>query len=130
MLLQALLCTYGLVMCDNGHFFFFGRPHIWALHGHYMGTTWGLIMAITYTIRYWLSLTDLYRRPDLVPYMRNDIDPGSSPKGSLHRSEGYRDKVLLNDNINSDPHGRHAPLLMCADGTPLFKDKNARARTI
>jgi hypothetical protein len=76
-----------------------------------------------YKIRYWLA--DLYRRPDLVPYMRNDTHPSSTPKGSLHRSEGYRTKVFCNDVINSDPHGRHAPLVLCADGTPLFKDKNA-----
>ena len=98
------------------HFFLF-----WATP--YLGTTWALYTGISYALRYWLA--DLYRRPDLVPYMRNDMDPNSSPTGSLHRSEGYRDKVFLNDHINGDPHGRHAPLILCADGTPLFKDKNA-----
>ena len=80
-------------------------------------------MGINNALRYWLA--DLYRRPDLVPHMRNDIDPATSPSGSLRRSEGYRNKVFNNDVMNSDPHGRHAPLILCADGTPLFKDKNA-----
>lgn len=73
--------------------------------------------------RFWLA--DLYLRPDLVRYLRNDLDPSTLSEGSLERSEGYRDKVTQNDVMNSDPHGRHTPLKFCCDGTPLHKDKNA-----
>ena len=78
---------------------------------------------MTMCARFWLA--SLYQRPDLVPYLRNDIDPSQLPEGSLGRSQRYRDKVTQNDVMNKDPYGRHAPLKFCCDGTPLFKDKNA-----
>ena len=67
------------------------------IFGHFMGTTytctWGLHMAITYTIRYWL--VDLYRRPDLVPYMGNDIDPDSSQVIKVPRGHRYQWETVL-----------------------------------
>lgn len=74
-------------------------------------------------VRYWLA--DLYKRPDLVPFMQNNIDPSLYPSGSLRRAGAYRDKVDRNDVMKTSKFGRDAPLTLCCDGTPLFKDRNA-----
>jgi len=66
----------------------------------------------------WLG--DLFRRPDLAPYLANDAV--GSP-GSVRRSHGYRDKVLDNPVMNQDH--RNQGLIATADGIPCFKNKNA-----
>ena len=58
--------------------------------------------------------------------MRNNYCPtATAMPGSLHRSQGYRDKVLDNPVMQTDAHGRDAPLQFTCDGTPIFKDQNA-----
>jgi hypothetical protein len=73
-----------------------------------------------YLCRNWLA--DLYRRPDLIPYLRNDLNPLLSPPGSLHRSEGWKTKVQRDPIVSDDP--RNAPLTVEMDAAPYFKDKN------
>ena len=65
-------------------------------------------------------LQDLYRRPDLAPYLPNDAV--GSP-GSVRRSNGYRAKVLDNPVMSQDH--RNQALIATADGVPCFKNKNA-----
>jgi hypothetical protein len=75
----------------------------------------------THITRYWLA--DLYRRPDLVPLLRNDTPPASTPPGSLKRSEGWMHKVIEDNVIYDDCRG--APIIAESDAAPYFKDKNA-----
>jgi hypothetical protein len=67
---------------------------------------------------HWLK--DLYRRPDLTPYLVNDA---VGQPGSVRRSHGYRAKVLDNPVMNQDH--RNQGLIATADGIPCFKNKNA-----
>lgn len=68
-------------------------------------------------------LEDLFKRPDLVPHLYNDLPAGNFPDGHIRRSSGYREKVTKNQNINSDR--RHQVVTGSSDGVPLFRDKNA-----
>jgi hypothetical protein len=70
---------------------------------------------------YWLR--DLYQRKDMARAMANDVNPADTPVGSIHRSQGYKEKVTDNPLMNEDP--RHAALVGLADGGPFYKDKNA-----
>jgi hypothetical protein len=72
-------------------------------------------------MQFWLK--DLYRRPDLVPHMHIDACPSSTPKGSLQRSQGYREKVT--DNPAMQGERRNTPIIGASDGAPYFKDRNA-----
>jgi hypothetical protein len=76
---------------------------------------------------YYLSpedwLRDLYQRADIAAALDNSLDPKNFPKGSLRRSEGWRQKITDNPMMNCDR--RHAPLVGMADGAPYFKDRNA-----
>lgn len=72
--------------------------------------------------KYWLQ--DLFAKADLVPAMANDIDPQSYPDGHVRRSDGWRKKVIENENIYSDR--RHKALSLAADGVPYF-DENGSA---
>jgi hypothetical protein len=69
-------------------------------------------------IKHWLK--DLFRRPDLAPYLANDA---LGPPGGVRRSHGYRAKVLTNPVMNKDH--RNQALIATADGIPCFKNKNA-----
>jgi hypothetical protein len=69
-------------------------------------------------IKHWMQ--DLFRRPDLAPYLPNDI---VGQPGSVRRSHGYKAKVLDNPVMNTDH--RHQALIATADGIPCFKNKNA-----
>ena len=73
-----------------------------------------------FPVRYWLQ--DLFMRPDLVEYLRTDVDTRTFPSGSIQRSRGYKRKVL--DNFD-DP--RHIGLVGCSDGIPFFKDKQSKS---
>ncbi len=72
-------------------------------------------------LRYWLQ--DLFAKPDLVPEMANDLDPQSFPDGHIRRTEGWRDKVTLNANINADR--RNKALSLAADGVPYFDEQGS-----
>ena len=71
-------------------------------------------------------LRSLYTRPDLIPYLNNNRPEMRSPakRGSLFLSQGYRDKVIENDDLSD----LDAPLIGAADGAPFFShDKSAGA---
>ena len=65
---------------------------------------------------------DLFMRPDLVDYLKNNTSPQMFPSGHLRRSVGWCRKVLDNPNINDDP--RHQAVHLASDGVPLFSDKH------
>jgi hypothetical protein len=67
-------------------------------------------------------MRDLFRRPDLAPYLPND-GWADAPTGSVRRSFGYQKKVLDNPVMNQDH--RNQGLILTADGIPCFKNKNA-----
>jgi hypothetical protein len=69
-------------------------------------------------IKHWVQ--DLFRRPDLAPYLANDK---VGQPGSVRRSHGYKAKVLDNPVMNKDH--RNQALIGTADGIPCFKNKNA-----
>jgi hypothetical protein len=70
---------------------------------------------------FWMR--DLYQRKDMARVLTNATNPADTPAGSLHRSQGYKDKVTDNPLMNED--SRHAALVGLADGGPFYKDKNA-----
>lgn len=72
-------------------------------------------------MKYWLQ--DLFNRPDVVPHLLNNLPPTMFPSGHVRRSDGYREKVTDNPNINSD--ARNQALSLSADGLPYFKDQNS-----
>ena len=77
-------------------------------------------------IMYYLGVTewlkDCHNRADLVDFLRND--EACAPPGSLQQSQGWKEKVVDNPVMNSDP--RHLALIGTADSVPYFKDKGAR----
>jgi hypothetical protein len=74
-----------------------------------------------FPVAVWLQ--DLFKRPDLVPYLDNSLPPTEFDDGHIRRSSGFRAKVINNPNINADR--RHQAVTGSCDGVPLFKDKNA-----
>ena len=68
---------------------------------------------------------DLFRRPDLVPYMDSFKSPQSFPSGSVRRSKRWHTKVTNNENMNGDR--RNAAIIANSDGVPLFKDNGCRS---
>lgn len=63
---------------------------------------------------------DLFAKPDLVPYLFNDLLGAS---GSLRRSRGYKAKVHDCPILNTDR--RNQAFILSTDGMPFFKDMNA-----
>jgi hypothetical protein len=72
-------------------------------------------------LKFWLQ--DLFAKGDLVPHMANDLDPKSYPDGHVRRSDGWRQKVTDNPNINADR--RNIALAAGCDGIPFHNDKQA-----
>jgi NAD-dependent dihydropyrimidine dehydrogenase PreA subunit len=72
-------------------------------------------------MKFWLQ--DLFARRDVVPHLLNNLPPTNFPSGHVRRSEGYRQKVTSNPNINSEP--RNQALSLSADGLPYFKDRQS-----
>jgi hypothetical protein len=72
-------------------------------------------------LKYWLQ--DFFTRAELVPSMANDIDPESYPDGHIRRSEGWRQKVIENDNIYNDR--RNKAISVAADGVPYFDEQGS-----
>jgi hypothetical protein len=71
--------------------------------------------------KYWLQ--DFFTRPALIPSMANDLDPESYPDGHIRRSDGWRKKVIENDNINCDR--RHKAISLASDGVPYFDEQGS-----
>jgi hypothetical protein len=78
---------------------------------------------VLYYISPEIWMRDLYQRRDIAAALYNDRDPSTTPVGSIHRSQGYYDKVTNNPDMNCD--SRHAAVIGMADGAPFFKDRNA-----
>ena len=76
---------------------------------------------------YWFPVApyvrSLFARPNLVPFLLHDSEPG--PEGSLLRSRGFQKKVRDNPDMNKDH--RNLGLVGTTDGVPFFEDQRRGA---
>jgi hypothetical protein len=70
-------------------------------------------------------VADLYQRIDLIPFMSQDYQNDSLPKGHIRKSNGWKQKVTDNPKMNGDP--RNQAFIMSTDGVPYFRDFGSRS---